>query len=56
MKTAELARTTFSVLVIGALIVASLWVLRPFLGSTIWAAMAVVTTWPVLLQIGRAHV
>ena len=51
MKTAELARTTFSVLVIGALIVASLWVLRPFLGSTIWAAMAVVTTWPVLLRV-----
>jgi len=51
MKTADLARTTFAVLVIGALIVGSLWILRPFLGSTIWATMVVVTTWPVMLRV-----
>ena len=45
----DLARTTLGVLFIGALIVATLWVLRPFIAPTIWAAMIVVTTWPMLL-------
>ena len=44
----DLVRTTLGVLSIGALIVASLWVLRPFLVSTIWATMIVVATWPEL--------
>ena len=30
------------------LIVASLWVLRPFIAPTIWAVMIVVSTWPML--------
>ena len=45
----ELTRTTLSVLFIGGLILGSLWILRPFLGATIWATMVVVATWPVLL-------
>jgi predicted PurR-regulated permease PerM len=45
----DLARTTLGVLFIGVLIVATLWVLRPFIAPTIWAMMIVVTTWPVLL-------
>lgn len=53
MKTAELARSTLAVLVIGALIAAALWILRPFLGSVIWATMVVVATWPVLLRLER---
>ncbi|MDE1950658.1 MAG: AI-2E family transporter YdiK [Burkholderiales bacterium] len=53
MKTSELASSTLAVLVIGLLIGASLWILRPFLGSAIWAAMVVVATWPVLLRLQR---
>ncbi|MCB2022177.1 MAG: AI-2E family transporter, partial [Burkholderiaceae bacterium] len=36
-------------LAIGALIITSLWILRPFLAATIWATMIVVATWPLLL-------
>ena len=42
----DLVRITLGVLSIGALIFASLWVMRPFLASTIWATMLVVATWP----------
>jgi predicted PurR-regulated permease PerM len=45
---ADLARTTLGVLFIGALAFSSLWILRPFLGAFIWAAMIVVATWPLL--------
>lgn len=45
----DLVQTTLGVLFIGALIVASFWILRPFLAATIWATMLVVATWPVLL-------
>ena len=44
----EVARITLSVLTIGALILGSLWILRPFLGAVIWATMVVVATWPTL--------
>ena len=47
----DLTRTTFSVLFMGLLIGASLWVLRPFLGPTIWATMVVVATWPLMLRV-----
>jgi predicted PurR-regulated permease PerM len=50
-KAADLARTTFAVLFIGALLAASLWVVRPFLGPAIWAVMVVVATWPVMLRV-----
>jgi predicted PurR-regulated permease PerM len=45
----DLAKTTLGVLSIVLLIVSSLWILRPFLGATIWATMVVVATWPALL-------
>jgi predicted PurR-regulated permease PerM len=45
----ELARTLLGVIFLGALIVASLWILRPFLAAAIWATMIVVSTWPVML-------
>ncbi|MEJ8851394.1 AI-2E family transporter YdiK [Variovorax rhizosphaerae] len=45
----DLAKITFGVLTIVLLIGSSLWILRPFLGATIWAAMLVVATWPALL-------
>jgi predicted PurR-regulated permease PerM len=44
----ELTRTTLGVLFIGALIVATLWVLRPFIAPTIWATMIVVSSWPLM--------
>jgi predicted PurR-regulated permease PerM len=47
----DLAKYTLGVLSLVAMIGASLWILRPFLGATIWAAMLVVTTWPALLWI-----
>jgi predicted PurR-regulated permease PerM len=45
----DLAKITLNVLSIALLIGSSLWVLRPFLGAAIWAAMVVVATWPALL-------
>lgn len=47
----DLTRVTFAVLALALLIGASLWVLRPFLGPTIWATMVVVATWPVMLRV-----
>ena len=49
----DLTRTTFSVLFIGGLMVATFWILAPFLPSVIWAAMIVVATWPMMLKVQR---
>jgi predicted PurR-regulated permease PerM len=45
----DVTRTLLGVIFIGALIVASFWILRPFLAAAIWATMIVVATWPVML-------
>lgn len=50
----ELARNVLAVLIVGALIGGSLWILRPFLGAVIWATMIVVATWPMLESIETA--
>jgi predicted PurR-regulated permease PerM len=47
----DLPRITLGVLFIGLMIVASLWVLQPFIGATIWAATIVVATWPMMLAL-----
>src|SRR5512133_315586 len=47
----DLTRITLTVLGIGLLITGSLWVLLPFLGSLLWAAMIAVSTWPLLLRL-----
>lgn len=44
----DLTRSTLGVLFIGLLIVATLWILRPFIAPTIWAMMIVVSTWPMM--------
>lgn len=44
----DLTRSTLAILCILGLIGLSLWVLRPFLAATVWAAMIVVATWPLL--------
>ena len=49
----DLTRTILAILVIGVLIAASLWIVRPFLAATVWATMIVVTTWPVLHMVQR---
>ena len=49
--TVDLARITFGVLVIGSLLLASLWLLRPFLGPLIWATMLVVASWPLMRRV-----
>ena len=46
----DLPRTVLAVLLLALLIAASLWILRPFLLSTVWATMIVVATWPLLLE------
>jgi len=45
----DIARITLSVLFIGILIAACIWVLKPFLGAMVWATMIVVATWPMML-------
>jgi predicted PurR-regulated permease PerM len=45
---ADLARTTFSVIAMVALVAACGWVMRPFLGPMVWAVMVVVATWPLM--------
>ena len=47
----DLARVTFGVLVIGVLLGATLWLLRPFLGPLIWATMLVVASWPLMRRV-----
>ena len=46
----DLARTTLQLMALGALIVSSFWIVRPFLVASAWAAMIAVATWPVLLR------
>ena len=49
----DLTRTTFAVLFIGLFLGTSLWILRPFLGPTVWATMVVVATWPLMLRVQK---
>jgi predicted PurR-regulated permease PerM len=44
----ELTRTLLGAIFLAALIVASFWILRPFLAAAIWATMIVVATWPAM--------
>ncbi|MGL4600501.1 MAG: AI-2E family transporter YdiK [Plesiomonas sp.] len=46
---ADLAGTVLSVLFIGILIIATFWVVNPFLPALVWATMIVIATWPILL-------
>jgi len=47
----DLPRVTLGVLCIAGLILAAFWVLRPFIGPAIWAAMIVVATWPLMRRL-----
>jgi len=47
----DLIRNTLAIFLIGAMLAACFWVLRPFLPALIWACMIVIATWPLLLGI-----
>jgi predicted PurR-regulated permease PerM len=47
----DLPRTVLVVLLILVLILASFYILRPFLLSAIWAMMIVIATWPLMLTL-----
>jgi predicted PurR-regulated permease PerM len=44
----ELPRILLAVLFIALMIIASLWILRPFLPALIWSTLVVVATWPLM--------
>lgn len=46
----DLTRATLAVVSVGALIAVSVWILRPFLLSIVWATTIVVATWPLMLR------
>jgi predicted PurR-regulated permease PerM len=50
-RSPDLAQTTFQLLAIGALILTSFFIVRPFLVASAWATMIAVATWPVLLRV-----
>jgi predicted PurR-regulated permease PerM len=49
----DIAHTILSVLIIGLLVVSTIWILRPFLICIIWGTVVVVATWPLLLRLQR---
>jgi predicted PurR-regulated permease PerM len=50
-RSSDLVRTTFRLLALGALILTSFWIVRPFLMASAWATMIAIATWPLLLQV-----
>src|SRR6266403_2073607 len=50
-RSLDLARTTLQLLALGALILSSFWIVRPFLVASTWATMIAVATWPILLRV-----
>lgn len=47
----DLTRTLIATASLALLVGGSLWVLRPFLGPTIWATMVVVASWPLMCRV-----
>ena len=50
---ADLARNLLVVVILSALMIGSLYVLKPFLFGLIWATTIVVATWPVMLAVQK---
>ena len=50
----DITRIILFVLVVGTLLIGSLWTLLPFLSGMIWATTIAVATWPLLLRLERA--
>ena len=49
----DILRVTMTVVIIGVLLVASLWTMQAFIGPLVWATAIVVATWPLLLWVQR---
>lgn len=49
----DLTRVFLAILILATLIIGSLWILRPFLVSLIWATTIVIATWPLLERVER---
>ncbi|HKO21083.1 MAG TPA: AI-2E family transporter YdiK [Candidatus Eisenbacteria bacterium] len=49
----DLGRTTLGVAFLVGMIVGTLWIIRPFLGPTIWATTIVVASWPLMQIVER---
>jgi len=49
--TSDITRVVLSVVVIGVLIVGSLWTLLPFISGLTWATTITIATWPALLRL-----
>ena len=49
----DVGRITLTVLFIGGLLVASFWVMQPFLPAILWATTLVLATWPLMLWVQR---
>ncbi len=47
----DLARITFVVLSLAAMLAACLWILRPFIPAIIWATTVVIATWPIMRRV-----
>src|SRR3954468_5239795 len=47
----DITHATLSVLFIAWLVVATFWVLSPFLTAILWAVIVCITTWPILLRL-----
>lgn len=49
----DLVRNTLIIVLIGALLAACFWIVRPFLPALIWASMIVIATWPLLVIVQK---
>ena len=49
----DIGRATLLVLFISALLLASFWILQPFLPAILWATTLVLATWPLMLWVQR---
>jgi len=49
----DLTKSTLAIVLIGALLAACFWILRPFLPALIWASMIVIATWPMLVVVEK---
>ncbi len=50
-ESSDTTRTILFVLVVGALLLGSVWTLLPFLNAGLWATTSAIATWPVLLRL-----
>ena len=49
----DLTGVTLKVLFICGLLVASVWIVQPFLPALVWATTLVIATWPLMLRVQR---